>query len=109
VPNARLRDDGDLPRAVQVGDRIKLRAERVAAYEAACAAAGYNFDPHACQTVTRMDAFGARGGTRLWVSRPPFMFAPNDVVLAWNSDAERREMLRRRSRLSDTKILRGDE
>ena len=87
----------DLPTRVQVGDRVKLKADAVAPYVEACRLAGYDFDPHATFVVIRKDNFLPGGGERLFIDAPPHALGSRDVQLAWNSDGERREMLRARS------------
>lgn len=86
----------ELPKQPQVGDRIRLKPERMPAYGAACKLAGYDFDMYAIRVVTREDKFNPGGGRRLFVSGQPHCFASSDVNLAWNTEDERREELRRR-------------
>lgn len=86
----------ELPTQPQVGDRIRLRHEKVAEYEAACKLAGYDFDPHAVYVVQRDDNFCPGGGRRLFIGVPPHALGSRDVQLAWNSDRERRAMLKAR-------------
>jgi hypothetical protein len=85
--------DKALPVRPVTGDRIRLRPERMKAYEVAAKLAGYDFDLYAVRTVTRVDGFAPGGGERLFVNGAPHCFLPRDVNLAWNTDGERREML----------------
>ena len=85
----------DLPRQAQVGDRIRLKPERMVEYAAAIKKAGWgDVNLYAVRTVTRKDNFSPGGGARLFVEGPPHCFGATDVILAWNSDLERREFLR---------------
>ena len=84
----------DLPRHPQNGDRIRLKPERMKAYDEAMALAGWDYDRYAVRTVIRQDGFAPGGGRLLFVDGPPFCFGGTDVILAWNSDEERREFLR---------------
>jgi hypothetical protein len=86
----------DLPKQAQVGDRIRLKPERMEAYTAASKAAGYDFDLYAIRVVTRQDGYNPGGGRRLFVEGAPHCFASYDVNLAWNTEEERREELKRR-------------
>jgi hypothetical protein len=87
----------ELPKQPQVGDKVRLKEERMVAYAAACKAAGWaNFDQYAVHVVTREDPFNPGGGRRLFVDGPPYAFASTDVKLAWNTEDERRRELRRR-------------
>ena len=86
----------DLPRAPQVGDRVKVKAKRLIEYRKACECAGWDVDLEAIREICRTDNFGAGGSRRLFVMGPPFCFGERDVALAWNSDNDRREELRRR-------------
>jgi hypothetical protein len=88
--------DKSLPSRPVVGDKIRLRPERMAAYKLAADLAGYSFDPYAIREVVRIDPHAAGGGNRLWVQGEPHMFLPRDVQLAWNTDGERAEMLKAR-------------
>lgn len=85
----------DLPPQAQVGDRVRLKEDRITPYKEACEKAGYDFDPYAIRVVTREDKYNPGGGRRLFVEGAPHCFASTDVVLAWNTEDERREMLRR--------------
>lgn len=85
--------DHTLPARPVVGDRIRLRPERMKAYAEACEQAGYDVDLYAIRTVTRTDPWARGGGRRLFVDGPPHCFLPTDVNLAWNTDGERREAL----------------
>lgn len=85
----------ELPRQAQVGDRIRIKPERIDAYKLACARAGWDVDFYAIRTVIREDPYQPGGGRRLFVDGPPFCFGGTDVVLAWNTEGERREELRR--------------
>jgi len=84
----------ELPRAAQVGDRIRLKPERMNAYKEACEKAGFCFDMYAVRIVTREDKFNPGGGRRLFVEGQPHCFASSDVNLAWSSEEDRREALR---------------
>jgi hypothetical protein len=86
----------DLPPQPQVGDRIRLKEEKVFEYTQACEAAGWTLDLNAIRIVIREDKFNPGGGRRLFVEGPPFAFASMDVQLAWNTEDERRRELRRR-------------
>ena len=86
----------DLPHQAQVGDRIRLKPERMQEYNDACKLAGYEYDPYAIRLVTREDKYNPGGGRRLFVDGPPHCFSASDVNLAWNTEDERREELRRR-------------
>lgn len=59
-------------------------------YRLECAKAGWTFDSRAARIVTRIEGDGDR---RIFVDGVPYCFWPSDVVLAWNSDAERRKAL----------------
>lgn len=85
----------ELPRAAQVGDRVRLKDDLVVAYVEACEAAGWSFNPATIRTITRQDNAIPGGGRRLFFDGPPFCFGERDVVLAWNTEDERREALRR--------------
>ena len=85
----------DLPPQAQVGDRIRLKPERITAYKEACERAGYEFDPYAIRVVIREDKYAPGGGRRLFVEGAPHCFTSTDVKLAWNTEDERREELRR--------------
>jgi hypothetical protein len=84
-------DLAGLPRAPQVGDRVKLRDASVAKVAAACAAAGYDCDVRRIVTITREDD---GGGRRLWFDGAPHCWWAQDCELAWNSPEERRAALR---------------
>lgn len=85
--------DKSLPSHPVVGDRIKLKSERITEYTDACKLAGYStFDAYATHEVIRVDQYAPGGGNRLFVKVPPFCFLPRDVELQM-TDAERREML----------------
>lgn len=84
----------DLPKHPQNGDRIRLKPERMKAYDEAMALAGWNYDRYQVRTVIRQDRFASGGGRRLFVDGPPFCFGGTDVILAWNTEQERREFLR---------------
>jgi len=86
----------DLPHAPQVGDRIRLKPEQINEYLNAAKKAGWEFDAYRIVTVTREDKFNPGGGRRLFFDGVPFCYSANDVILAWNTDGERREELRRR-------------
>ena len=87
----------DLPTQAQVGDRIKLKADRIFEYVQACEQAGYSgFNPDAIRTVTREDKYNPGGGRRLFFDGAPHCFSANDVTLAWNTEEERRAELKRR-------------
>lgn len=86
--------DKELPAQAVVGDRIRLKAERIRDYEQACKAAMHSFDPYAIRTVTRTDHYAPGGGDRLFVEGAPHCFKRADVSIAWNSEDERKEMLR---------------
>lgn len=89
-------DDHELPRTPRVGDRIKLREEKVNDYREACRLAGWSdAKVTAIKTVIREDNFCPGGGHRLFFDGPPFCYASPDVELAWNSVNERREALRK--------------
>ncbi len=75
-----------------VGDLVKLKSERISAYEHAAGLARYSFDPYATRKVTRVDPFAPGGGDRLYVDGAPHMFLPRDVKIV-STPAERREML----------------
>jgi hypothetical protein len=86
----------ELPKQPQVGDRIRLKVEKITSYTEACEAAGYvDFDAYAVRVVTREDKFNPGGGRRLFFDGAPFCFSSMDVKLAWSSEAERREALRK--------------
>lgn len=85
----------DLPPKPQVGDRIKLKPERAIAFYEACTAAGYlDFTANTVHEVKRIDEYAPGGGRRLFVERQPFCFTDRDVILAWNTNDERRLALR---------------
>jgi hypothetical protein len=85
----------DMPKHPEPGDRVKLKSERIGAYNEACKAAGYeDFDPYAVHVVVSTEPW--QSNRRLRVERQPFYFGQNDVNLAWNTDGERREELRKR-------------
>lgn len=86
----------ELPRQAQVGDRIRLKSEQIDEYKNAAARVGWEFDPYRIVTVTRQDNFNPGGGRRLFFEGIPFCYAANDVILAWNTEGERREELRQR-------------
>lgn len=89
-----MKKDKALPHGPVTGDRIRLKPERMKEYSKACAVAGYaDFDPYAIHEVTRVDHFAPGGGDRLFVEKPPHCFRPADVMLAWNLEQERKEML----------------
>ncbi len=83
----------NLPHQPQVGDKVRLKAERITPYMAASKIAGYDLDPYAVREVVGRDPFAPGGGDRLHVQGAPFMFLPRDVTLAWSTELERREML----------------
>lgn len=85
--------DRSLPLHPVAGDLVKLKSERITSVIQACEAAGYEVDPYAIRTVTRVDPYAAGGGQRLYVEGAPHMFFPRDVSLAWNTDDERKKML----------------
>jgi hypothetical protein len=79
---------------VRIGDRIKLKPDAVKEYQKACVAAGWtDVDLEAVRVVTHKDAHGTGARPRLFFEGRPFAFYPGDVVLAWNSDDERRKAL----------------
>lgn len=84
----------DLPHQAQVGDRIRLKPERMQEYNDACKLAGYEYDPYAIRLVTREDKYNPGGGRRLFVDGPPHCFAASDVNLAWSNEEDRRKALR---------------
>lgn len=86
----------DLPPQPQVGDRIKLKDDRIFDYVQACESVGWAFDPKAIRVVTREDKYNPGGGRRLFFDGPPFCFASSDCTLAWNTEHERRRELRKR-------------
>jgi hypothetical protein len=87
----------ELPKQPQVGDRIRLKTEKITSYTEACQQAGYDdFDAYAVRVVTREDKFNPGGGRRLFFDGAPFCFSSMDVKLAWNTEDERRLELRRR-------------
>lgn len=86
-----------LSKTIRVGDRIKLKEECGLAVETDCKKAGWNINRRAIHEVRRIDHFGPGGSTRLVIDVPPFMLRPSDVMLAWNSDDERRAGLGIRS------------
>lgn len=88
-----LTEQKPLPSTPRVGDRIKLKAERIPDYRDACKLAGYEVNYEAVHEVIRTDDFDTGGRKRLFISVPPFAFYSADVVLAWHSDAERRKAL----------------
>lgn len=97
MPAARKKLDDELPelpKQAQVGDRIRLKDERVFEYAQACEQAGYSADLRAIRVVTREDKYAPGGGRRLFFEGPPFCFTAGDVTLAWNTEQERREALR---------------
>ena len=95
--------DRSLPHQPVPGDRVKLKAERITAYQRASKLAGYEFDAYAIREVTRVDPWASGGGSRLHVEGPPHMFRPSDVALAWNTEDERKEMLKARGYTYDKK------
>lgn len=84
----------ELPRQAQVGDRIRLKPEQITEYTEAAKKVGWDFDPYRIVVVTREDKYNPGGGRRLFFEGIPFCYSANDVVLAWNTEGERREMLR---------------
>ena len=88
--------DKALPAQPVAGDRIRVKPEEMVLLATACAAAGYAVDLYAIREVIRVDPFAPGGGNRLHVDGPPHMFLPRQVRLAWNTEEERREMLRAR-------------
>jgi hypothetical protein len=86
----------DLPRQPQIGDRIRLKTEKITSYTEACKIAGYDdFDAYAIRTITREDPYNPGGGRRLFFDGPPFCFSSQDVRLAWSTEDERRLELRK--------------
>jgi hypothetical protein len=86
---------GDLPARPQVGDRIRLKEDWRRLYEEDSARAGFDrFDVAAVRVVTRVDLWGAGGGTRLFVDGPPFAFAPMHVKLAWPGGPQSSERMK---------------
>lgn len=83
--------DRTLPHNPVVGDKIRLKAEHITSVMQAAEQAGYDVDPYAIRTVTRKDPWAPGGGERLFVEGTPHCFLPRQVVLAWNTDEERRE------------------
>lgn len=86
----------ELPHQPQVGDRIKIKESHRRALEEDCTKAGWAVDVDAIRTITREDPWNPGGGRRLFVDGPPFAFSSTQVELAWNTEDERREMLRAR-------------
>lgn len=86
----------ELPHQPQVGDRIKIKPGVASAFVADCLKSGWDVDPDQIRTVTREDPWNPGGGRRLFVDGPPFAFSSMQVELAWNTEDERREMLRAR-------------
>ena len=84
----------DLPHAVQVGDRVRLREAKRAEYAEACKLAGWDFEAGAIYVVRRKDEFCPGGGERLFIDVPPHALGSRDVDLAWSDENDRREMLR---------------
>lgn len=96
MPKPRVVDTRpELPHQAQVGDRIRIKESHRSALEADCVKARWSVDVDAIRTVTREDPFNPGGGRRLFVDGPPFAFSSQQVELAWNTEDERREMLRR--------------
>jgi hypothetical protein len=93
--------DRSLPTRPVAGDRIRLKPERMKDYVSAGEAAGYEYDPYAIREVIRVDPWAAGGGNRLFVDGAPHCFLPRDVVLAWDTDNERKAMLAQRGWLYD--------
>jgi hypothetical protein len=86
-----------------VGDLVRLKSERIGAYQEACRLAGWTeADLYAPKLVTREDNFAPGGGTRLFFDGPPFCYASVDVKLAWNTVAERLEGLRKAGTLVES-------
>jgi len=86
----------DLPAQAQVGDRIRLKPEQIVSYVNAAKQVGWEFDPYRIVVVTREDKYNPGGGRRLFFEGIPFCYSANDVILAWNTEGERREELQRR-------------
>ena len=86
-----------LAKTIRVRDRIKIKPDKAKEIADACKRAGWDINLGAIRVVTRIDSFGPGGGDRLYVDGAPFMFARNQVELAWNSDDERRAGLGIRS------------
>lgn len=86
----------ELPKAPQVGDRIRLKPERINEYVNAANQVGWTFDAYRVVSVTREDKWSPGGGRRLFFEGIPFCYAAHDVILGWNTEGERREELRRR-------------
>jgi hypothetical protein len=93
--------DRNLPTQPVAGDRIKLKSERITAYQQASKLAGYDFDPYAIREVLRVDPFAPAGGSRLFVDGAPHCFLPRDVTLQWNTDDDRKSMLLAKGWTSD--------
>lgn len=96
---ARKKDPGiaELPKQAQVGDRIRLKPESISQCQEECKKAGWpDVDLYAVRVVTREDPFNPGGGRRLFFDGPPHCFASHDVILAWNTEDERRLALRAR-------------
>jgi hypothetical protein len=82
-----------LSKKIRVNDRIRLKDDRANAVVNDCKRAGWSIDHSAIRIVERIDDFGPGGSERLFVEGPPFAFRTSDVMLAWNSDDERRKGL----------------
>lgn len=84
---------GDMPTQAQVGDRVRLKPEKIDEYNRTCIAAGFgSVDFSSPRTVIRDDPFCPGGGRRLFVEEAPFAFSSRDVELAWDGDARRTEL-----------------
>lgn len=93
-----VNEEVPLPTQALVGDRVKLKPEKVAEFKRACEAAGWR-DVSATlerpKTVLREDNYNPGGGRRLFFDGPPYCYGSSDVVLAWSSVGERRAALKR--------------
>jgi hypothetical protein len=98
--SAKKKKPDKLPTNIFVGDKVKLKPERIPAYREACRLAGWHdVDFYAIRVVIRDDDGGPGRRQRLFVQGPPHAFFPGDVVLAWNSDDERRVELEKRGHI----------
>ena len=84
------RETSKLPRSPLVGDKVRVKPERISVLAKACELAGYDVDLYAVLTITKEDPFGPGGGRRLYVEGAPHMFSPSDVILAWDAQCEER-------------------
>ena len=88
--------DRALPTQPVAGDLIRVKPESMKELAKACEAAGYAVDLYAIREVTRVDHWAPGGGNRLFVDGAPHCFLPRDGRLAWNLEADRKEMLLKR-------------